>query len=535
MSDKKISISLLSLFILIYGINAYFSYKVNIVGDEYMYMQSAKDLLQGKLTFNYPLFDEIKQAFPDHENPLIQMMLGINDRLVSWYTIGITIVFAFLILLSGEQVFWVAPILFDIILITGLYTLTYLIAAKTKFKNPWIIALLAVALYGTIINFRLGMRRDLFIAGVTIWLGVCFYFALYRKNKFLWHLIWGALCFLTIVKITNLILFFPLILALFFNVDFKTLKWKSVLIHCAIALFVMSVVFAPMFIHNFISTGYWYLPTQHVEARGFISSESTSFLMQIAENLQRIIHTFFIALSVSGTTKWTALFTACLVALGTIKLRKEPLLRLWVIPFCITLLGLYSLTRREYYAYNVYFTLIYPYIILCSAIGLSWLIQNFSNRKTILWIVAIIIMLPFLSVKLYRSFPSYRYERFQLKQANQLREDLEEVIPEKSILLCDRFIADAIDYFCNFYCFPPGHLESTQASTERKVEYLLKIGYSVYITDYKGIENSAQYFDRLNEKFKLTLVKDDQGIYNFPTQRDIVTMDIYKIETKDLL
>lgn len=541
--DTVASLAGFILLVLVLALNTYYNHSVRLVGDEYMYMKSARALLEGELTLDYPLYDTLKARFPDLDNALTQAIVNPDGDLVSWYTVGITLVLAPLVALLGDSVHWVVPLLWQLAIVVGLYLLAlrYFGRSFSPSAHRWPLALFCVALYGAVINFRLGIRRDILCAGLIGFLSAILVSDEQRRRWRVWHIANAIVSLCIIIKVTYILLYLPLGVLFLGTSGLHRRPRKELLVNGLGALAVTLLIFTPMFIHNHACTGHWFLPTQYREARGFVTA-SESRWSYLLGNTMTLAKTLARAYSPGRLPRWFAVVFVALGAFGLWRGRKQEYVRWWVVPFLVSQLLFLMTTKRKEYAYNVYLTPTYLLTTLMAARGaaelilatplLSGLRSRGPAAPRALWFAAFLALAPVVAVKGYRSLPGHRHDRFGIDRARRLISDIERIVPPGGVLLCDRFLADPIDYLSHFDCFPPRRLGTTDSSFIRRVGFLLERGTPLYYANYNGIEWGGYYQAVLQRSHDLVLMKGNQCLCGFPSTGGVESFDIYAIKPR---
>jgi hypothetical protein len=526
-----ISLSLLALFLCIYTVNAYLNYDASMVDDMVIYLKSAHALLHGKMTIDDPVYTLLKSHFPDMGKTLSPFVLNPAGQLVALVSVGITMLLAPFLAVFGESTTWIVRIVWDICIIAGLFFTTRLFFKESARHNAWILAILVIAAYGTVINFRLTLRRDIACAALTTLATLFALLGSQKKRNGYWLAAFGLICLTAAVKITQAMLFLPL--ALLFVNTAKPSTWsrKPIFVNVIVAAAIAVLIFTPFCIQNHVSSGHWYLPVQRaapVYANHLIENTMASFT-EICK-AQAYIY------SPKGLPKWCALPFLVIAAIGMWAQRRSVFVKWWVIPFLLLEYGflvyLFIPGLNYGYTYNIYLAPAYPLSVLLFVCGIYHVIERFKGASVHLWFLTAIFLLPFFAVKIARSFPHAQAAHFRLPQVHQLVGDIEAVIPPKSVVLCDAFLCFPLDYYSDSHFFPPSRLDDSSSSIVEKVSYLLQQNMAVYFCDYRGIEGAYAYQPALAREFSLTLVKKDQGYYNHPNEFPVPPFSIYRITGK---
>jgi len=442
--------------------------------------------------------------------------------------------FAPFIALFGDRIFWILPIVWDIAMLLGLFlTVRHFFAPRLSGK-AWIAALIAVAAYGTIINFRLNLRRDIACEALLSAATLFVMLAMAKKKAIWWHGASGMLCFISIIKLNLAMMFLPFGMILLYERPWKGMSMQLVVRHAIVGAAVASVFFAPFFIENHVSSGHWYMPVQGVsietDAAGYAKGNlafraAKSFVLTCQD--QGYIY------SPKGLPAWVALIFVAIALLGMWAQRRHPFVRFWAFP-CLALLYMFytvwNITWRDFaYTTNIYLAPAYPLMVFFFVCGLYSIGGSLFKREAIAWTAAAVFLIPFFAVKVYYSIPATRHERFQLSEVAGLRDDLLAHIPAGSVLLCDRFLNYNIDYFTPIYSFPPAWLDDSSSTIIDKVGYLLDKGIPVFFCDYRGIEGSYTYQSRLESAFSLERVKQNQELHKYPSEFPAPPFSIYSI------
>jgi hypothetical protein len=526
-----ISLCLFSLFLCIYAINAFFNYDASMVNDMVIYLKSAHALLHGKMTIDYPVYDLLKSHFPEMKQTLTTFILNPAGQQVSVVSIGISMILAPFLALFGENAIWIVRIVWDICIITGLFFTVRVFFKSTDNRVAWILALLAIAAYGTVINFRLTLRRDIACAALTSLATLFALLGAQKKRNGYWHAAFGLLCVAATVKITLAMLFLPFVLFFVNSSNVKNLHPKPVIINIAVAVLLAVLIFTPFCIQNHVSSGHWYSPPQHSAPvrTDHLVKRTTASMIDICK-AQAYIY------SPKGLPKWCALPFLAVVILGLWAQRKAAFVRWWVIPFLLlqyVFMIYWFIPGLDYaYTYNIYLTPAYPLSVFLFICGIYSLLERFKRRNLLLWLLTAVFLLPFFTVKVSRSFPNSGPARFRLPQVHQLVSDCEAVVPPKSVVLCDLFLCFPLDYYSNSYYFPPSQLDDSTSTIIDKVSFLLTKNIPVYFFDYRGIEGSYTCQPKLEEAFRLTVVKKDQQFYNHPNEFPVPPFSMYRISEK---
>jgi hypothetical protein len=532
-----ISLCLFSLFLCIYAVNAYQNYDASMVDDMVIYLKSTHALLHGKMTIDHPVYDLLKSHFPDMKQTLSPFVLNPSGKLVSIVSIGIALLLAPFLALFGENAIWIVRIVWDICIIAGLF-----FTVRTFFKdrdqsNAWILALLAIAVYGTVINFRLTFRRDIACAALTSLATLFALLGAQKKHHGCWHAAFGLLCLTATIKVTQAMLFLPFVLFFVNTSNLKDARLKPVITNGVIAAAIAVLIFTPFCIQNHVSSGHWYCPSQfslEIQTNGFHNTDH--FINKAVTALVEICKAQTYIYSPKGLPKWCALPFLSFVILGMWAQRKTAFVRWWVVPFLIlqyAFLVYWFVRGIDYaYTYNLYLTPVYPLSVFLFICGIFSIVEKSKRRGVLLWLLTAAFLFPFFAVKTYRSLPHFRYTQFRLPQVHQFVNDLEAIIPPKSVVLCDRFLCFPLDYYTNSYYFPPSRLDDSTSTIIDKVAFLLTQNKAVFFCDYRGIEGSYTYQPKLEKTFTFTLVKKDQHYYNHPNEFRVPPFAIYRIFAK---
>lgn len=531
-----ISLSLFSLFLCIYAINAFFNYNASMVNDMVIYLKSAHALLHGKMTFDNPVYDLLKSHFPDMKHTLTTFILNPAGQQVSVVSIGISMILAPFLALFGENAIWLVRIVWDICIITGLFFTVRAFFKGSDHRIAWILALLAIAVYGTVINFRLTFRRDIACAALTSLATLFSLLGAQKKQSRYWHAALCCLCLTATVKITQAMLFLPFVLFFVKSSNFKNLRPKPVIINVIVATTLSVFIFTPFCIQNHVGSCHWYCPAQYLPSQRPAPFSTHHLIKKASSSFIDICKAQAYIYSPKGLPKWCAFPLIAFVVFGMWVQRRSVFVRWWVVPFLLlqyAFMVYWFIPGLDYaYTYNIYLTPAYPLSIFLFVCGIYSLIERFKRRNLILWLLAAVFLLPFFTVKVYRSLPQFRHTQFRLPQVHQLVGDCEAVVPPKSVVLCDLFLCFPLDYFSNSYYFPPSQLDDSTSTIIDKVSFLLTKDIPVFFFDYRGIEGSYTYQPKLEKAFTLTVVKRDQQYYNHPNEFPVPPFSMYRISEK---
>jgi hypothetical protein len=189
------------------------------------------------------------------------------------------------------------------------------------------------------------------------------------------------------------------------------------------------------------------------------------------------------------------------------------------------------------YTYNIYLAPVYPLVMFLFTCGIFHLVSRIKRKDVVLWIVSIIFLVPFLSVKVYRCLPDSHHVRFRLPEVHKLANDLDAVIPPGSVLLCDAFLCYTIDCFTPIYSFQPRALDDSTSGINDKVAYLLDKNVPVFYCDYRGVISGlhAYYQSALEKEYSLVLVKKDQQLYNYPSVFSAPPFSIFSVQKRNVV
>ena len=527
-----ISLSLFFLFLCIYAVNAFFNYDASMVNDMVIYLKSAHALLHGKMTIDYPVYDLLKSHFPDMKQTLTTFILNPAGQQVSIVSIGISMILAPFLALFGENAIWIVRIVWDICIISGLFFTVCAFFKESDHRSAWILALLAIAVYGTVINFRLTLRRDIACAALTSLATLFSLLGAQKKQSRYWHAALCCLCLTATVKITQALLFLPFVLFFVNSYNLKNLRPKPVIINIVVAAMLAALIFTPFCIQNHVSSGHWYTLPQHAApvCIDHLVKRTSGSIIAICK-AQAYIY------SPKGLPKWCALPFLAIVIWGMWVQRRSIFVRWWVVPFLLLqyiFMIYWFIPGLDYaYTYNIYLTPAYSLSVFLFICGIHSLLERFKHRNALLWFLAAMFLLPFFTVKIYRSLPQCQHTQFRLPQVHRLVSDCEAVVPAKSVVLCDLFLCFPLDYFSNSYYFPPSQLDDSISTIIDKVAFLLTKDIPVYFFDYRGIEGSYTYQPKLEKAFALTVVKKDQQYYNHPNEFPVPPFSMYRISEKN--
>jgi uncharacterized membrane protein (UPF0136 family) len=526
-----LSLSLFSLFVCIYAINAFFNYDASMVNDMVIYLKSAKALLHGKMTIDYPVYDLLKSHFPDMKQTLTTFILNPAGKQVSLVSIGISMILAPFLAVFGENAIWIVRIVWDIGIITGLFFTVCAFFKDSDRRSAWILAILAIAVYGTVINFRLTLRRDIACASLTTLATLFSLLGAQKKRSRYWHAALCCLCLTATVKITQAMLFLPFVLFFVKSSNLKNLRPRLIIVNVAVAAVLAVLIFTPFCIQNHVSSGHWYSPPQHAFA-----GHSDHLVERTAASLIAICKAQAYIYSPKGLPKWCALPFLIVAVLGMWAQRRSVFVRWWVIPFLLfqyVFMVYWFIPGLDHpYTYNIYLTPAYSLSVFLFICGIYSLVEKSNRRNLVLGLLTFVFLLPFFTVKVYRSLPQFRHAQFRLPQVHRLIADCEAVVPPKSVVLCDLFLCFPLDYFSNSYYFPPSQLDDSASTIIDKVSFLLEKNIPVFFFDYRGIEGSHIYQPRLESAFDLSIVKRDQLYYNYPNEFPVPPFSMYRISEK---
>lgn len=537
----------LALYLGVYLANAWANYCGAMGFSTYQYLMSARALLEGKLTLSNEIFDLLKTSFPDvaagkvFENSIATARINPQGELVSVVSIGITLVSALFLWLFSEYAVFAMPVVYDLMLLAGLFLLTFMVTAREDRRQAWVAGLLSVAVYGTVVNFRLSPLRDWLCTGILALVSVAVYHGMKKKRWMPWYLAFALICFASIVKVTYVLFFVPWALSLFVS---GTITFdRTLLRHGAVLALLATVIFLPFFVQNHVGTGHWYLPVQYFEAKYHVPREAGVFAY-LAGNLRAIIHAQAHVFSPNGLPLWFAGGFLAVVLIGAIDQRKSPFFHFWIVPFLLLVYGFYSSTSRQPGRYNVYLSPVYPLVVFLFVRGLLFSIRGIFDgplrnvphksrwHTATVSVLALLSVMPFLLVKAYRTVPGNETFSFQVSEAHRLVSELETVVPEGSVLLCDHYLSHTIDYYSHAYSFPPECLDAPESPVTEKIGYLLSHGTKVFFCDYQGVKGSTRFLNRINDHYLVRKVKEGQRLYGFFSVHNAPPFDVYEIERK---
>lgn len=538
--SKVVSLSALGLFCVVYAINAYYSYSATMVGDIHLYLSFTKALLHGSFSIPNPLASLLSGHFSGGYASFTTGIPLDNGTLVSAVTVGTHLLLAPFVWLFDDNVFWIAPVFYDLVLILSLFMFTRAYFAKripASDSLAWYAALAVTALYGILVNFRLNLRRDTLCAALLCLLTALLFQAMQTNKKRFWHTSLALISLLTITKIYFAFLYIPFLAILVTVIRKQPVRLKDGAIQCTIAFLINLVLYIPFFLQNHAGTGHWFCLTQQAAFGQLYMPQSVPLTIgAMAANTLELIKVQAVFFIPDGIPVLGAAITILLLLAGVWAERKNAFVMFWLLPCWLFLYGFFIVWHQSHpgedFAYNIYLSPTYPISMFFVICGIVFIVQRYLKKKWILPAIAVIALLPFLLVKTYRIMPSHRHVRFQLPQAVQLRSDILGIMPEGSILLCDKFLSLSIDYFAGVHSFPPSRLGGSAAEIARGIACLIDSNKTVFIADYLGIEGSYVYVDSLRDYFDLQLVKEKQPLLNFPAEGGGGYMAIYEIRRK---
>jgi hypothetical protein len=481
------------------------------------------------------VYDLLTSRFGDIHTSLTAFALNPQGWQVSPVSVGITLIFAPFLWLFGNHAIWIVPVVWDIALLCGLFFTTRLFF-RDKGAAAWVWALLAVAMYGTVINFRLSLRRDIACAALLSIASLLALLGVQKKKALCWHGVSALLCFISIVKPNQAMLFVPCVLLWINSMRGAVLRVKSVVFHGAAALVVACVIFMPFFLQNHAASGRWYSPVQLSPGKQAMASLGTGLPRKALAAIADVCSAQGYIYSPKGLPKWCSIPFVLLALLGAWAQRKSPFVRYWALPVVFleyAFMIFWVIPWHDYaYTYNTYLAPVYPVGVFLAACGIHRLVRDSRRVPAVLWLLAAAFLLPFFSVKVYRSLPGTRHVRFRLPEVARLSADLSRVIPDRSVLLCDRFLCFTIDYFTKISCFPPKRLDDAAAGINEKVAYLIDKGVPVFFCDYRGIEGSYTYRSTLEKGFSLVPVARDRQLYGYPSVFFAPPFSIFRVDKR---
>ncbi|MDD5673959.1 MAG: glycosyltransferase family 39 protein [Chitinivibrionales bacterium] len=518
--------SLFLAFLMLYAVNAYFNYSTAMDGDIYDYIQGGKALLRGNSAIQNPLYSLLVKQFPDITPSLTYLEQNPAGRSVSFCTIGIHLIFAPAIALFGNNIFWVLPVLSDILLLICLFFTIRLYFKAKGSSLSWIMALAGISLYGFVVNFRLNLRRDTFCASILMLATLAVLLALKKRRWLFWHFGFALICFATIVKVNMALVFVPFFILFFRHANLSDLNRRQIIGHSLATGFIGALIFVPFFIQNHFASGHWYLPIQILkEMEAFYPPGHVFWGRFLLSNFIHLVKAQAYIFGLDGFPLWTAIFCFIGALAGLWSERKNPFVRTWGLLFLVAFYGFYVTNDRNDFVYNIYLAPTYPLVVFLVICGFDFLTRRVRNKRALWWVLAVFFLVPFAAVKTYRSLPEHRYARFQLQQTLALGADLEKIMPPGSVLFCDKFLSFSVSNFTGIYCFPPHYLESRNSTACQKTAYLLSRNIPVYFCDYRGTEYAYTYRDILKKQFQLRLITKNQSLYDY----DVRPVSIYQV------
>jgi hypothetical protein len=525
-----LSISGLVFFIIIYAVNAYLNHEVKVAPDEFQYIYMTRTLLSGRWIIQDDLFALKKQAAGGHRVSTGIFTANPRGEPVSYYPVGIAIVLAPFYALAGKNIFWLLPMLWDITLILFLFLLVRLLVRSQYDDLALPAALAAVSLYGTVINFRLGMRRDFFCSPGVLVLSLVLYIASTQKKFREWHLGSAIIAFLTIVKISYILLYIPFILLFFATMPWRRMGLRKIMLQALPMAVVAVLIFLPFFVTNHISTGRWYFPAQITEASEFVPTGKPAgsyFLGNIAGMIAAQAYIY----SPNGFPLWTALLFVVFAIAGGWFWRRNKFVLYWTVGVIVLLYSLYSTTTRKPYIYNTYLSPVYGLVCTLFILALVQGVRRFRLRARILFIIALMIMAPFAAVKMYRSLPSKRHAHFGMRQARSLAREIDSVVPKGSVIICDRDLSLALDLFCRASVTPLCYLGRTP-DVVTLLERMMINNVQVFYFDFSGIGTCRSVPELIDSAFIMDPVLSNINLRNYPEKGPASSPNLYRLSIK---
>jgi len=521
----------LAIFLLVYGINACYNYSIKMSGDEYQYLKSAKALLHGSFTIDNHAFSILKRQFPEMAGRFSCFVINPSGNLVSYYSEGVALFFAPLIALFGHYVFMATPILCDLTAMICLFFLTLLYCKDHDMRYGPAFALLCVSVYGWVIDFHLGIRRDV-IGAVLVMVISLLVMTGSRKKKWLyWQSAIALMTFLFTIKVSYGLLYIPLSLILFTEMKGKFGRPRLLLFQALLAGIISAAILAPFFLQNAASTGHWYLVSQSSEASSFVPYEGKggSWTGWLVMNLVHMARAQSHVYALKGTPAWTAVAFAAFAAFGLWKERKSVIVRFWIAPILAMFYGLYAFTDRTPNIFNLYLAPTYYLAVFLFVLGLWRAMMPLLRQELILALALSLTLGPFLALKTFRIFPGHRHANFRVIEAHSLVADISAVVPPGGILLCDKYLSTVIDYFSPVQSFPAADLKGGKSDEAAKIGFLIGGGIGIYFCDYEGYDFCSYYKPYLQSHFRLNLVKSGQQLYNFSGPANNVSCNVYRV------
>jgi hypothetical protein len=521
----------LTLFLLVYAINASYNCAVKMSGDEYEYLKSAKALMHGSFVIENDIYSLLKAHFPDMNGRFMCLAAGHAGKLVSYCTIGTAEFFAPFCALFGTNVFLAVPIFCDMLAMLCLFFLAYFYFKEQNDKYRYAYALLCVALYGLVIDFHLGIRRDSVGGALTIAVTLIVFLASVRKKWLLWQIALAVLSFLVTIKISYAVLYVPFFLFCIASMKGRLGPPRRLLLQVLIAVGIAGVILTPFFMQNIACTGHWYLLTQRGDVLAFVPNQGKggSWLAWLFKNALLMLHAQSHVYSLKGTPLWTSLIFAMGALLGLWQERNTAIVRWWIFPVLALFFGLYMTTERTASIYNLYLCPTYYLTLFLCVCGLRLLLAREGRQGLAVTIAVVLTLGPFLALKTFRSMPWHRHDYFHVNDARNLAADVGAVVPAGGVLLCDRYLSPVLDYFSGFHSFPAADLKGGKSDEAAKIGFLIASGRKVYFCDYEGYDFCSYYKPYLFERFAMTPVKTGQVLHHFSPDPGAQRCNIYQL------
>lgn len=519
---KKLEFLILVLVLLVYSINAYFNYSAVIVDDTYVYFQSAKMFLNSSFIYKYPIYDMLR----DHSlnldlssidtNKIYAFIENPQNQLVSIVSIGMSILIAPFYWLFGIKSWWILIIFRDVLFLFTFYNLTSTFLKSKNSLFAYKYGLLSVVLYATTVNFTLTLYRDIFCATILCISTLLIHKASIKKKLSYWHLSFALICLMIIIKIIYLFLVIPFFIYFYKSEGYKLITKQNKIKNIFFFFIIILIFLLPFFIQNKVATGSVFLPAQFKTAKSFIPGSNKDYIEYLFLNFKNMIVGQLHIFSINGLPIWTGFVVFLLSIFGLIKGYKYSLVRYWILPNISFFYIFLVLRKHNELNQNLYLTPTNFLIIFLAILGIIYIMDIYiKNRSFFINALIFVFLIPFLVIKIDRSFVPHRHIRFQLKEANLLCKDLENIIAPGSLLLCNLPLAKSIDFYSNFYSFPLWYLEGKNNTALDKINTLMNKNISVYFSVLSNDLNnySIKY---IRSKFDVVNITMNQSLYKFP-------------------
>jgi hypothetical protein len=495
------------LILLSHTVHYLINYELKLVNDEWEYLIATQALLNGHFTISYPPYEILKEKFGFSAIDSFDAMFlqkNASGNLVPVISIGTILLLAPFLKVFGDHIFYLLPLLFDLIALGSMFLIGKTFLEKIKWTNhTWFAGLLFTVSYAVIVNFRPGLRRDLLCASLIVPLTFLILKGIRAHHHKFWYCAFSIISFLSIIKPTYILLYVPFILSYSASsrLHNSTIHIRNVFIFSLISL----VIYSPYLLHNHITTGSFLIPKQIESAKTFIPTGNPLFYL--LENMVTIVKAQAVIFSPGNLNRYASIPVVLIIIAGCISYRKDFFVKYWIVPTIALFYLFHIFTRRHDFIYNIYLAPTYSLSIFLFSIGILWILSLIKKRNALLILLCYSLMCIFVFVKCYKTIPGKRHETFQLTDATILKNRVEKQVPPGSLIICDRFLCYTIDYFTHAFSLSPWILTGKDNLIMEKIDYLLEQNVPVYFCTCKGIENAPQYLPLLNERFHLTLVE----------------------------